>query len=271
MKYLFNLVFLFAVSVSIVHADQTATLTWSPNKEADLNGYNVYRSCTPVRNYKVIATVGKDVTVYKDTTIPDTCGNIYYKVSAFDTSKNESQLSEYATKAIVIVPPPPPLPTLGVVNDLAAKPIDFSSIEVSFSDISTNALGILNYDIRILAGTSMAWSSAKSAVSGTCKSPFVGLVTIVKRTCTISGLLPGTAYVVQLIPFFGTMNNGASYKDFSNVASVTTLEKPKVFTNIILNDSKLSFDYDISTCSSVTKSTIYKNATQKTIIMTCVK
>jgi hypothetical protein len=117
----------------------------------------------------------------------------------------------------------------------------------------------------------MAWPSAKSAVSGSCKAPFVGLVTIVKRTCTISGLLPGTAYVVQLIPFFGTMNQGASYKDFSNVASVTTLEKPKVFTNIELKDNVLSFDYDISMCSTVSKSTIYKSATQKTIKMTCVK
>jgi hypothetical protein len=268
MKYLFNLVFLFVVFVSNVLADQTATLTWSPNKEADLNGYNIYRSCTPIRNYKIIATVRKDVTVYKDTTIPDTCGNIYYKVSAFDTSKNESQFSEYATKSIVIVPPPP---VLAVVKDLAAKPVDFSTVELSFSDISTNALGILNYDIRILAGTSMSWPSAKPAVSGSCKSPFVGLITIAKRTCTISGLLPETTYVVQLIPFFGVMNQGADYKDFSNVALVTTLAKPKVFTSIELKDNVLSFDYDISTCSSVTKSTIYKSATQKTIIMTCVK
>lgn len=105
MKYLFNLVFLFALLVSNVYADQTVTLTWSPNKEADLNGYNIYRSCTPIRNYKVIATVGKDTTTYKDTTIPDTCSNVYYKVSAFDNSNNESKLSEYATKSIVIVPP----------------------------------------------------------------------------------------------------------------------------------------------------------------------
>jgi hypothetical protein len=67
------------------------------------------------------------------------------------------------------------------------------------------------------------------------------------------------------------MNQGADYKDFSNVALVTTLAKPKVFTSIELKDNVLSFDYDISTCSSVTKSTIYKSATQKTIIMTCVK
>lgn len=267
MKYLFILAFLITLFTSNVYADQTATLTWSPNKEADLSKYNIYRSKTPIRNYKLVGTTDKNNTSFKDSTIPDDWTIVYYKITAVDFSGNESGYSESVNKSLEV------LPVLGKVIDLAASNIDYSSIEISFTDISTKILGILSYDIRILAGDKMTWYLAKSVVLGTCKSPLLGEITINKRVCTITGLLPNTKYQIQLVPFFGTMNLDAQYKDFSNIVSITTFEKPKSFTNVIINDDSIEFTYEPKDCPrGVSKSTSGNTSSvTRNIIMTCVK
>ncbi len=69
-------------------------LSWTANTEPDLAGYRLYRS--DGSDYQIIASLQPNVTSYSDNTgaPPKTFS---YKLSAFDSSLNESQLSDAVT------------------------------------------------------------------------------------------------------------------------------------------------------------------------------
>ncbi|RJQ30622.1 MAG: prepilin-type N-terminal cleavage/methylation domain-containing protein [Peptococcaceae bacterium] len=70
------------------------TLTWAANSEPDLAGYAIYRSTDPyVVDYPLLKSVGKDVTAWDDTGLTNGQG-YYYKITAFDTTGNESVPSD---------------------------------------------------------------------------------------------------------------------------------------------------------------------------------
>ncbi len=81
-----------ASPVGLVVTDSTgvADLQWHPNDEADLTGYNVYRSTSYDGLYSLLNGNVVSPTSYHDgTAIPDQ----YYAVAAVDASGNESPLS----------------------------------------------------------------------------------------------------------------------------------------------------------------------------------
>src|ERR1041385_8978815 len=87
----------------------TATLTWTQNTDADLQGYKIYRfagATCPVGPLAgpAIATVGK-VGTYADATVTDFDGTLCYEITAIDTAGNESLHSNRATKTVNIIPP----------------------------------------------------------------------------------------------------------------------------------------------------------------------
>lgn len=103
----------------------SADLTWTPNSEADLAGYHVYRGNTtgtgacPVGPLQPLLVGGAQVIVpksaagaplvaYTDATVPVFDGNLCYEVTAFDTANNESPRSNRASKAVNLVPPVAP-------------------------------------------------------------------------------------------------------------------------------------------------------------------
>lgn len=267
MKSTFISAFLFVVLISNAYADQTATIKWSPNQEADLNGYNIYRSCTPVYNYRLLKTVDKSVNLFIDTTIPDTCSSIYYKISAFDTSNNESKLSESVGK--VLPPPAPVYPPLVPVSDLAIRVIDYSSGEITFTEVPNGLGGVANYDVRYSVNPD-SWGDAIH-ITTPCNIPIVGVKVGNIRKCLITGLPSNSKLYFKIVAFSGTMNQGAVYSSISSPVLAVIPEKPKSFGNIKLTDTTISFDYETTNCSSVTKSTKYITATKRTIVMTCVK
>ena len=65
------------------------TLDWANNAEADLGGYNVYRSATATGTYTKLNTALLTASAYNDTTAP-TGATSFYRVTALDTSGNES-------------------------------------------------------------------------------------------------------------------------------------------------------------------------------------
>ncbi len=69
-------------------------IDWADNKEEDLLGYKVYRDGL------AIAELGR-VSEYVDN-IPDTTKEVAYKVTAIDTSKNESLPSAIVTTVLNI-------------------------------------------------------------------------------------------------------------------------------------------------------------------------
>jgi hypothetical protein len=91
------------------------TLAWDPNTEDDLAGYNVYYGIQS-GNYDSVTDVG-NVSQYTVSDLePET--QYYFAVTAYDTSGNESDLSEEVDSVTYEDPPPepPPDPPLEVVK-----------------------------------------------------------------------------------------------------------------------------------------------------------
>jgi hypothetical protein len=70
-----------------------AVLEWTPNKEADLAGYRVYRSSSQGSGYSKMVSVLKTTSRYVDNTVTNSV-TYYYVVSAFDAAGNESPYSK---------------------------------------------------------------------------------------------------------------------------------------------------------------------------------
>lgn len=80
-------------------ATSSATLTWNANSENDLASYRIYRSTTPGAYGSAIATVPAGTTTYAATGL--TVGTTYYfRITAVDSSNNESQPSTEVSKSI---------------------------------------------------------------------------------------------------------------------------------------------------------------------------
>ncbi len=74
----------------------SVTLNWTANNEADLNGYNVYRSTSAGSGYSRVNTGTVSTSAYTDDSV--LAGTTYfYVVSALDTSFNESTYSNEVT------------------------------------------------------------------------------------------------------------------------------------------------------------------------------
>jgi fibronectin type 3 domain-containing protein len=86
-----------------------ATITWQPNIESDLAGYNVYRQVETGAFVKITALlIPKGTTVYVDSVLPT--GTTYtYNVTAVDISGNESLHSGNVSKVNDVVPPAAPV------------------------------------------------------------------------------------------------------------------------------------------------------------------
>lgn len=85
--------------VTAAEGDRQVTLNWSANSEYDLTGYNIYRSSDNGATFAKIASVSPATTSYLDA---DVVNGVYYwyKITATDTSTNESAYSD-----VVIVMP----------------------------------------------------------------------------------------------------------------------------------------------------------------------
>ncbi len=87
--------------VALAH-DVSIHLDWNPNSEIDLNGYRIYRADS-TSNFEIIAATNKITTYYNDNigTPPKT---YRYKISAYDLSGNESELSDEVTASTTSLP-----------------------------------------------------------------------------------------------------------------------------------------------------------------------
>ena len=109
----------------------------------------------------------------------------------------------------------------GAVGDLAVAARTDTSVTLSFTEVNDGTGKPASYDVRYAPGA-ISWGSASNAARGTCTSPLAGTTIGAKRTCTVLGLSPATAYGVQLIAFRGTLNLNVAFGGLSKVASGTT-------------------------------------------------
>jgi len=68
-------------------------MSWSPNSEADLAGYTIYRSLGPAGPFAALNGPLVTATTYDDGTIPAGTAAVWYQVTARDNSGNESARS----------------------------------------------------------------------------------------------------------------------------------------------------------------------------------
>lgn len=96
---------LIALLLMPVHAiATTVTLEWNGNTEEDLAGYEVWRqlnACSTPEALSLFTKIGKELTTWQDTSVPDDTEAICYGLKAFDTSKNVSPMSNLAGKQLI--------------------------------------------------------------------------------------------------------------------------------------------------------------------------
>src|SRR5213594_1721252 len=109
----------------------------------------------------------------------------------------------------------------GTVVDLAVAGVTDTSATLSFTEVTDGTGSPASYDVRSAVGP-LSWGSAPSVTRGACTTPLAGKAIGGKRTCTVLGLSPATAYGFQLIAFRGTLNVNAVFGSLSNSASGTT-------------------------------------------------
>ena len=83
------------------------TLAWDPNTEDDLAGYNVYYGIQS-GDYDSVIDVGNVIQYMVSDLEPET--QYYFAVTAYDTSRNESDFSEEVDSITSEDPPPEPPP-----------------------------------------------------------------------------------------------------------------------------------------------------------------
>jgi uncharacterized protein YjdB len=108
------------------------------------------------------------------------------------------------------------------VSDLAVSSTADTAVTLSFTEVNDGTGSPASYDVRF-ATSPLSWGSATSVTRGTCTTPVAGTSIGAKRSCTVLGLTPSTAYQFQLIAFRGTLNQSAVFGSPSNVASTATL------------------------------------------------
>src|SRR5437660_3679925 len=127
--------------------------------------------------------------------------------------------------------------SIGTASDLGVTGVSDTSVTLSFTEVADGSGLPASYDVRF-AVAPLSWGSAASVTGGSCATPVAGATVGAKRSCTVLGLAPVTAYQFQLVPFSGILNVSAIFGSVSNVASATTTAKtaPPVSTKLVLGD-----------------------------------
>jgi uncharacterized protein YjdB len=126
----------------------------------------------------------------------------------------------------------------GKVSNLAVSGVTDSSATLTFTEVNDGTGKPASYEMRFATGT-ISWGSATSVTKGSCKVPMAGKTIGAKRTCTVLGLSPATAYQFQLVAYRGTLNVNAVFGPLSNVAGKTTkaviVTNPGTVTNLAVS------------------------------------
>ncbi len=169
------------------------SLNWLNNTEADLAGYNVYRSASPDGTFVKLNSGLLTSSDYIDLSAP-VAATSYYRITAVDTTGNESApaVTNNYRPASGSVPSAP--------TSLTSTSITATSVTLSWSDNSNNETGFI-IERQNSDGT---WSQVGSTASNV-------------TTFSNSGLTSGTTYAYRV-----RAENASGPSAFSNTYSLTT-------------------------------------------------
>ncbi len=171
------------------------TLDWSDNTEADLAGYNIYRSSSSNGTFTKLNTTGlRSQSDFVDASAPSGATS-FYRVTAVDLSGNES-----AVAAISAFRPTSGSTPTGATS-LNASAQNGSTVLLTWADNSNNETG---FRVERRLASSQTWIS-------------VGTANTNATSFTDTTAAPGTAYAYRVIAF-NASGDGAS----SNEAAVST-------------------------------------------------
>lgn len=129
----------------VTQNDKSVLLNWDENSESDISHYTIYKGALPgfmPSKYTVLAT--STLNSYSDTEIADY--KVYYKISAFDMSGNESDYSNEASILFVGVEDEDALPTKFALLQNYPNPFN-PTTQISFSLANLSQINISIYNV----------------------------------------------------------------------------------------------------------------------------
>jgi len=137
---------IFPFSLAAVGEADAVKLTWDPNAETDLFGYNVYRSTSQAGPFTKVNLVPTDrISYFHDESLPPLT-KFYYRVTAVDSSGNESAF--FNTISVSTNPPHHaifPVPTNGTTPSSVAVEFAYSTNMATIA-AGSDLLYVLNAD-----------------------------------------------------------------------------------------------------------------------------
>lgn len=222
--------------------DRLVTLSWTANTEPDLDSYNVYRSTTSGSGYTRIATgvTGVALVTYDDTTVFNGI-TYYYRVTAVDTSENESSYSEVEASGMPLDSDPPDAPT-GIYATAGDSEIIIDWIDNTEYDLD-------NYEVY------------RSTTSGFTPGPPTFIASVIASEYTNSGLTNGTKYYYKAKAIDTSSNLSAPSDEVS--ATPSDLTPPSAPTNLTAtaSDGQVELDWDDNAEPDLQDYNIYRSTT----------
>ena len=127
------------------------------------------------------------------------------------------------TATVTVTASPTTVTNPGTVTDLRVAGVTDTGVTLAFTEVTNGSGGAASYDVRSVPGNTLTWGTGAPSVSrGTCATPVAATTIGAKRTCTVLGLAPSTAYGFQLVAYRGTLKVNAVFGGLSNVATGTT-------------------------------------------------
>jgi hypothetical protein len=134
----------------------TVQVSWNANTETDLAGYLIYYG-TQSGNYTACYDVG-NVTSYQLTEVQNgtTC---YIAVAAYDTSQNDSELSDEKQVTIPALTQQTAITLLSPVN---------GSVVTYGTTLKWSGTGFRSYSVRVSKDYGVSWSTIYTGTSTSC-------------------------------------------------------------------------------------------------------
>ena len=183
MKAAFNKGFLkrvLSTTTVLISAAQIAyggslNLEWNANGESDLDGYKVYYGTSP-GSYGSPRDVG-DVTEYELTGLVE--GVRYYiAITAYDTSENESEMSDEESG----VPPDTQDPTVAITIPTASSSYGTSSSTVTLGGSASDNVGVTQVSwVNNRGGSGTASGTSSWSASGISLQSGSNIITVTAR------------------------------------------------------------------------------------------